>query len=116
MITLTPDAAKQIHYSAVQGKMEGMPLRVAATQNPDKSLHYAMGFDDVPNENDHRFKSQDIDIVVSESSIELLRGTTVDYVELEPGKLHFIFLNPNDPNYKKSPEDDNNKDPANENR
>lgn len=98
MITVTPAAAKQIRHSAAQGKMEDLPLRLAVTQNPDKSLHYAMGFDDVPNENDHKVSSQGIDIVVSESSIELLRGTTVDYVELDPGEMHFIFINPNDPN------------------
>lgn len=106
MISLTADAARQIRYSAKQGKMEGMPLRLAVTRNPDKSLHYAMGFDDVPNDEDHRFSSQGIDIVVSKSSIDLLTGTTVDYVELEPGKFHFIFLNPNDPNFTKPPEDD----------
>lgn len=99
MLTLTSAAADQIRHSAVQGKMEGMSLRVAVTQNTDKSLHYAMGFDDVPNETDHKFSSQGIDIVVSDSSIELLTGTTIDYVELEPGKMHFIFINPNDPNY-----------------
>lgn len=106
MITLTPEAADQIRRSAVQGRMEGMPLRVAVTQNPDKSLHYAMGFDDVPNEKDHRFSSQGIDIVVSDSSFELLSGTTVDYVELERGTMHFIFLNPNDPNYSPPTEDE----------
>jgi iron-sulfur cluster assembly protein len=25
---------------------------------------------------------------------------TMDYVELEPGSWQFIFMNPNDPNYK----------------
>ena len=99
MITLTAKAAKQIRYSASQGKLEGMPLRVAVTRNSNDSLHYAMGFDDVPNEKDHKFSSQGIDIVVSESSIELLKGTTVDYVKLDSGELQFIFLNPNDPNY-----------------
>jgi iron-sulfur cluster assembly protein len=99
MITLTENAAQQIRYSATQGKMEGMPLRVAVTQNPDNSLHYAMGFDDIPNDKDHKFSSQGIDIVVSNSSMKLLKGTTVDYVELDSGDLQFIFLNPNDPNY-----------------
>lgn len=100
MITLTVEAANQIRHSAVKGKMENLALRLAATRNPDNSLHYAMGFDDVPSEKDHRFSSEGIDLVVSETSVELLRGTVVDYVEIEPGKYQFIFLNPNDPNYK----------------
>ena len=29
----------------------------------------------------------------------LLAGTTLDYVELQPGVRSFIFLNPNDPGY-----------------
>lgn len=100
MITLTLEAANQIKASAIQGRMEGIPLRLAAKRiSDDNSLHYAMGFDDVPGENDHKFVSAEIDIVIAESSIDLLQGATVDYVELEPGKFHFIFLNPNDPNY-----------------
>lgn len=100
MITLTTKAAKQIQHSAVQGKMEGIPLRIAVTRKPDHSLHYAMGFDDIPNDSDQRVNSESIAIVVSEQSAELVKGTIVDYVELEPGKFHFIFLNPNDPNYQ----------------
>lgn len=107
MITLTAAAAKQIRYSATKGKMENLALRLAATRNPDNSLNYAMGFDDVPNKNDYRFNSEGIELVVSESSIDLLRGTVIDYVEIEPEKYNFIFLNPNDPNYKPTREGDN---------
>lgn len=100
MITLTTQAAKQIQHSAVQGKMEGTPLRIAVSRQPDHSLHYAMGFDDVPSDSDSRVNSEGIVIVVAKQSTELIKGTVVDYVELEPGKFHFIFLNPNDPNYQ----------------
>ena len=34
-----------------------------------------------------------------ETSKILLEGTTLDYVELEPGEHQFIFMNPNDANY-----------------
>src|SRR5581483_6069256 len=100
MITLTPAAARQIRESAKQGKMEGMGLRIAAMRQPDNGLHYAMGFDDTQLEGDQVFKSEGIDIVVAASSFSLLQGMTVDFVELEPGRHQFIFLNPNDPNYK----------------
>ncbi len=26
-------------------------------------------------------------------------GATLDYVELQPGQHHFIFMNPNDPDH-----------------
>jgi iron-sulfur cluster assembly protein len=99
MITITPKAAKQIRESAKQGHMEGLPLRIAATRQPDGSIHYGMGFDDSGRENDLKVQSEGIDVVIAPTSTDLLQGTTLDYVELEPGRVEFIFLNPNDPNY-----------------
>ena len=99
MITITPAAAAQIKLSAEQGKTEGMSLRIAASRNDDNSIHYGMGFDD-SKEDDITVPADDIEIIVSASSAELLRDTTIDFVELEPDKFQFIFMNPNDPNYK----------------
>ena len=98
MITVTEQAAKQIKLSAKQGKAEGMPLRIAATKNEDDSIHYGMGFDD-SKEDDISITSSDVEIVVSPVSAELLKDTVLDFVELEPGKHQFIFMNPNDPTY-----------------
>ena len=103
-ISVTETAAEQIKKSALQSQTDNLPLRIAATKNPDGSLHYGMGFDDVGNENgeDLRFNSNGVDIVVAKTSFELLKGTVVDYAELEPKQFHFVFLNPNDPNYQPS--------------
>ena len=98
MITVTEEAAKQIKLSAKQGKAEGMPLRIAATKNEDESIHYGMGFDD-SKEDDITVTSREVEIVVSPVSAELLKDTVLDFVELEPGKHQFIFMNPNDPSY-----------------
>jgi iron-sulfur cluster assembly protein len=98
MITVTEQAAKQIKLSAKQGKAEGMPLRIAATKNEDDSIHYGMGFDD-SKEDDISITSGDVEIIVSPVSAELLKDTVLDFVELEPGKHQFIFMNPNDPTY-----------------
>lgn len=100
MITITANAAKQIRLSAKQGHMEGMPLRIAAKHNPDGSVHYGMGFDDGDKDEDLRFQSEGIDVVVSPVSLELLTGVVLDFVEIEPGSFQFIFMNPNDPNYR----------------
>ena len=99
MITVTPAAAAQIKLSADQGKTEGMSLRIAASLNSDKSIHYGMGFDD-SKEDDITIAAADIDIIVSTASAALLKDTTIDFVELEPNKFQFIFMNPNDPNYQ----------------
>ena len=99
MIKVTPSAVAQIKLSAEQGKTEGMSLRIAASRNDDNSIHYGMGFDD-SKEDDITVSADDIEIIVSTSSAELLKNTTIDFVELEPDKFQFIFMNPNDPTYK----------------
>ncbi len=100
-IEVTEAAAEQIKKAALEAKLENTPLRIAATRQEDNSLHYGLGFDDVGSsgEKDHAFKSNGIEIVVADSSYEFLNGTTLDYIELEPKQFHFVFLNPNDPNY-----------------
>lgn len=101
-ISVTETAAEQIKKSALQSQTDNLPLRIAATKNPDGSIHYGMGFDDVGNKDgeDFTFTSHGIDIVVAKTSLELLQGTVIDYAELEPKQFHFVFLNPNDPNYQ----------------
>ncbi|HHO69344.1 MAG TPA: iron-sulfur cluster assembly accessory protein [Gammaproteobacteria bacterium] len=104
MISITPEAAAHIRESAEKGGTQGLPLRVAAMKQPDGSLHYALGFDDVPREGDQHFSSEGIDIVVAPTSFDLLNGTVIDYVELEPGKFEVIFINPNDPAQQNPPQ------------
>ncbi|MDT8282284.1 MAG: iron-sulfur cluster biosynthesis family protein [Gammaproteobacteria bacterium] len=99
MIKVTPAAAAQIKLSAEQGQTEGMFLRIAASRNDDNSIHYGMGFDD-SKDDDITVTAGDIKIIVSAASAELLKETTIDFVELEADKFQFIFMNPNDPNYK----------------
>lgn len=100
MMTITPAAAAQIKAAAKQGRMEGMALRIAAQRSTDGSIQYAMGFDDANRADDTRFNSEGVDLVVASTSTMLLEGTTLDYVELEPGRQEFIFMNPNDPSYR----------------
>jgi iron-sulfur cluster assembly protein len=104
MIKITPAAANQIKLSAQQGGSEGMSLRIAATVNSDDSIHYGMGFDE-SKEEDISVTSEDIEIIVSPVSAEILKNTTLDFVELEEGKPQFIFMNPNDPDYTPPTED-----------
>ena len=99
MIKLSSEAAKQIMISAEQNDNPSMPLRIAIKQQDDGSFHYAMGFDEQRLPGDVFVNIDKINMVVSEKSKDLAEGMTIDYVELEPGKLEFIFLNPNDPTY-----------------
>jgi iron-sulfur cluster assembly protein len=99
MISLSNTALEQIRHSADSGGLQSIPLRVAIKQLDDGSFHYAMGFDEQKLPGDSFFNFDGVDLVVSDHSKTLADGMTIDYVELEPGKFEFIFLNPNDPDY-----------------
>lgn len=99
MFRLTTAAAAQVLSAAKQGGTEGMALRLAAVQAPDGSIDYRIGFDD-PTEDDIRLNCEGIEVIMTPEQVPLLDQTTMDYVELEPGQYHFIFLNPKDPHYQ----------------
>jgi len=105
MFKLTTAAAEQVLKAAKHGNAEGMSLRLAAAQNADGSIDYRMGFEDSVGEDDIRFMSEGIDLVMSPEDAPLLDDTVMDYVEIDAGNPHFIFLNPKDPNYR-PPRDD----------
>ena len=74
-------------------------LRIAAQRLEGGAFHYAMGFDAERREGDRRETASQVPVVVDAQSAPLVRGMTVDFVEIEPGREQFIFLNPNDPAY-----------------
>lgn len=100
MITVTPAAAAQIRLVAKNDHLEGLPLRLAAKRNVDGSVSYAMGFADEDHEGDLRYTSEGVEVVIAPFSIDLLKGTVLDYVQLDNGEFNFIFCNPNDPAYR----------------
>ena len=99
MIKLTDQALEQIKYSAEQSGTPSIPLRIAIKRLDDGSFHYAMGFDEQRLPGDSFVVVDEVSMVVSDTSKSLVEGMTIDFVELEPGKSEFIFLNPNDPAY-----------------
>ncbi len=91
MITITPQAAAQIRNAAEQGGMQGMSLRVAAKKSDDGNVEYMLGFDDMGDE-DLEYTLEGIPVLISEFSKDLVRGITLDFVELTPGEFQFIFV------------------------
>ena len=98
MITITPQAATQIRKASELADAEDMYLRLAAKREDDGNIEYAMGFDDMGGQ-DQIYTSEGIDVLISGSCKDLLRGATVDYVEISAGQHEFIFVNPNDPRH-----------------
>lgn len=98
MFKLTGAAADQVRRAAQQSGAEGMALRIAARQLPDGTIDYRMGFDHT-GEEDIRFSSEGVDILMVPEDVPLLGEAVMDFVELQPGERQFIFLNPKDANY-----------------
>lgn len=98
MFKVTAAAADQVRKAAQQSGTEGMALRLAASQKADGSFDYVMGFDEAT-EDDIRFKSEGVDLVMAPEYVPLLDQTTMDFVELEAGDRQFVFLNPKDPHF-----------------
>ncbi|HEC20277.1 MAG TPA: iron-sulfur cluster assembly accessory protein [Gammaproteobacteria bacterium] len=105
MITFSPTAIAQIKLNLQENENNGMALRIAANMSADETVNYGMGFDEA-REDDVQFTYDGVDFLVSPDCLELLNGAHLDFVEIEPGQHHFIFLNPNDPNYKPPTEED----------
>ena len=93
---VTPQAAEQIIIATQQGAAVQEPtLRIAARTLPDGSVDYSMGFDE-QREFDFEVAVHGISILIGPSSRDLLEGVTLDFVEMEPGQFHFIFIPPSD--------------------
>jgi len=99
LITVTPQAAAQIHESARKSGIEAPRLRVAARLTEKREIEYGMGFDE-KGEGDLEFASEGVTLLVASACSELLDGAKLDYVEINPAEHRFIFVNPNDPSHK----------------
>jgi iron-sulfur cluster assembly protein len=99
MFTVSPEAATQIKISIEQTGVDGQPLRVAVEKNAADEFHYQMGFDDSKKYGDAHMVSEGVKLVADAASGELLEGMMIDYIDLD-GTMTFVFMNPNDPNYK----------------
>jgi iron-sulfur cluster assembly protein len=78
MIIITPQAAEQIKLSAQQAGLASACLRLAARLGDKGSIEYGMGFDDKAHD-DTEVVVQDVTVLISPGSVELLAGATLDY-------------------------------------
>lgn len=109
MITISESALEQIQAAATQDDMKGLALRLAVRQDDAGAFEYGIGFDEIKDE-DLKFEKGGVTVVVAPAYKDVLEGLTIDYVEIEPDKFHFIFVNPNDPNHVTPGEERNNLD------
>ncbi|MEW5894133.1 MAG: iron-sulfur cluster biosynthesis family protein [Pseudomonadota bacterium] len=93
MIKITDAAAEQIRAANNNPDMYEMILRVAAYQEDDGRVNYGMGFD-IEREADEHLIVNGIQILIAPQSTPYLQGVTLDFVEMSPGDMRFIFIPP----------------------
>ena len=93
MIKITDAAAAQIRAANNNPDVFEMILRVAGYQEDDGSVNYGMGFD-IEREADEHLVVNGIELLIAASSTPYLQGVTLDFVELTPGDMRFIFIPP----------------------
>lgn len=102
MFTISPSAAEQILRAAetqIAEDEDGMPmlpmLRLAAKLDDEGEIAYGMGFDE-ERDDDIIIESAGVTVLIAPHSEALLKGASLDFVELKPGEFQFVFMNPNE--------------------
>jgi iron-sulfur cluster assembly protein len=91
MIDISPAAAEQIKAALRNQSETGLVLRVAARRGDDGATEYGMGFDERREQDEEVVTDAGITLLVSPPSLEAIAGTVIDYVEIAPGDLRFVF-------------------------
>ena len=91
MITLTKPAASRIADQII--KNDAIALRFAAKESGCSGYSYVMDFANEVDEQDVVFEQHDVKVVVDPKSLDILKGTQIDYVS-EGLNQTFKFSNP----------------------
>jgi iron-sulfur cluster assembly protein len=97
MIEITAAAAEQIRAALAAATDDGLSLRLAARRAQDGEIEYGMGLDERRDQDQEVATAAGITLLVSPPSLEPLAGTVIDYVEIEPGNLRFVFYRAGSP-------------------
>ncbi len=97
--SLTERAAKRVadlirQEGGAQEHGKPLMLRVSVSGGGCSGFQYGFSFDDTVNPDDRTFQRDGITAVVDETSLELLAGAEVDFVE-DLGGAAFKIVNPN---------------------
>ncbi len=91
---VTTNAAKRIAYLLTQEEAKNVRMRVAVLGGGCSGFQYKFDFDAQMNADDKIFSTDNVEVMVDEVSIELLKGSVLDYVETL-GSAAFVIKNPN---------------------
>ena len=91
---ITESAAKRIAVLLESEKDKEAHLRISVLGGGCSGFQYNYDFDSKINEDDNAFKKIDIEVVIDTTSLEFIKGSTLDYVETLGG-ASFEIKNPN---------------------
>ena len=93
--TVTDGAAKRVaELLRQENAVPGTRLRLAVSGGGCSGFQYGFSFDDQTTSDDRLFKNGDVEVVIDETSLDLLAGSELDWVEDMVGSS-FQVKNPN---------------------
>lgn len=93
-ITISPTAVRRIEEIRKLEGNESLLLRVAVGGGGCSGFQYGFSLDETISDDDQVFEAAGVKVVVDETSLDLLAGSEVDFVE-ELGGSFFSMRNPN---------------------
>ena len=80
-VELSPSAAARVQTLIKMEDKPNMKLRVEVTAGGCSGFQYGIRLDDVVNDGDTVFEQHGVGLVVDETSLDLLNGSVVDFVQ-----------------------------------
>ncbi len=93
-LSLTANAAKRVAWLIEQENENDLMLRVSVSGGGCSGFQYGFSFDSTVNSDDRTFERDGVVTVIDETSLELLAGAEIDFVE-DLGGSSFQIRNPN---------------------
>ncbi|MSO93381.1 MAG: iron-sulfur cluster insertion protein ErpA [Rhodospirillales bacterium] len=93
-VLVSDNAARRIATLVQEDGKPGTMLRVSVSGGGCSGFKYGFALDATTNADDRIFKNADAAVVVDEVSLDLLKGSVVDFVEDLMG-AYFAIKNPN---------------------
>ena len=93
-IVISDAAARRITALKAQEQAEGAFLRIAVSGGGCSGFQYGLSFDEQRNPDDFVFEHDGVAVVVDDTSLDLLNGAQLDFVEDLMG-ASFQIKNPN---------------------
>lgn len=81
ILIVTPGAVNKIRELLAARNLEGYALRVFVSGGGCSGLQYGMAFEQSADEYDTRVEADGISLLVDPTSLQYLRGATIDFVE-----------------------------------